>query len=555
VPAAIERWALEVLINAVDVSSSLVGEVRITAEETRSGLCELAIIPAPGALDPDDYENQPIAVSYLTRDAAGTTLTTTARFTGTIATARYDDQGLLLIEATNDLQGAIEALDRAAIDTLISSGGWSKHVFDDGADPWQYARDRLSTTPGEIHVDPAGVLEFVPWAAKATPDVTLTDADRFDNTLALRRVTRRDLISQNTINFDFRFTRLRHREIAVNFTYTPGICGYLDGEATVPQRSMIQSAADSNAWVRTSDITFTGFPATGVICTPPRGWVQDGSEFFCLGASWTAARRWAQTVTEQYAITVTAPDIETAVGVKAVSENYGIEAIFDARDYEAQVEYDAPPAGSVLAVETDDYQLDADQTTANGRTELEAAQVVAIEKAKTEILERARGNRVSVGAVFDPTITLESTVRLTTGSISAKGKVYSYREQYNLETGALDQAIELAISRHGGSGIASDDPIVAPSPPAQAAETPTPRTYAVGVEIGGVIGAPADSDALEGYVCNAYGPARTDPTNLYRERFVLNMPEIEAAARNATEATQASALEVAVPQDELTITY
>jgi len=548
-------WGVLVTLDAVDISSQLVNEVRITAEETASGLCAFQLIPGTGAIVLGDYENKSVEVSYLVKDATGATLSTIRRFTGTTTTAWYDpDSGLLSVEATNDLQGRMETSDRATIDTLIPTGSWSKHVFDEGADNWQYTQDRLSTTPAELHVDPSGNLEVIDWAAKTTPDVTLTDTERFADTLTLKRNTRRDLISENVINFDFRFTRLRHREIAVTFTYSPGICGYLDGDATVPQRSMIQSAADSNQWTRISDISFTDFPDTGTICSG-KNWIKDGSEFFCLGASWTAARRWAQTVTEQYAMTVTAPDIEAAVGVQAVSENYGVEAIYDSRDYENITAFDSSPTGSTLSPKTDDYQLDADATTANGRTEMEAAQAVALSKAKTEILERARRNRVSVGAVYDPSITLASTVRVNTPSLVAKGKVFAYTERLDVSTGAQEQTLEIAISRHGGSGIATDDPITAPTQPEQPDETPTSRTYALGVHIGGVIGAGADDPDWDGYVCNAYADAQTDPTNLYRERFVVRMPEIEETARNATEVQATQSYEVEVPEDELTLSY
>ena len=68
-------------------------------------------------------------------------------------------------------------------------------------------------------------------------------------------------------------------------------------------------------------------------------------------------------------------------------------------------------------------------------------------------------------------------------------------------------------------------------------------------------GAPADNDAWDGYICNAYSVAQTDPSNLYRERFVLNMPEIEGTARQATSVAGVASYEVAVPQDELTMSY
>jgi len=293
--ATLERWGLVLTLDAIDRSSALTGEVTLETVETESGLLSFALVPDTGAVNPNDYENKTVTLAYITRDAAGATLTSTTLFTGTTTRAVYDpDAGLLSIEASNDLQGRLEASDRATIDTLIASGSWSKHVFDDGADGWQYALDRLSTSPGEIHVDATGTLVYVDWASKSTPDFTLTDSERFNNTLRLRRNTRRDLISQNRIDFDFRFVRLRHREISVVFTYTGGFCNYLDGISTVPQRSMIQSAADSNSWTRISDISYQALPATGTYCSG-KNWVDTGSEFFCLDASWTAARRWAQT--------------------------------------------------------------------------------------------------------------------------------------------------------------------------------------------------------------------------------------------------------------------
>jgi hypothetical protein len=133
--------------------------------------------------------------------------------------------------------------------------------------------------------------------------------------------------------------------------------------------------------------------------------------------------------------------------------------------------------------------------------------------------------------------------------------VYSYTERLDLNAGFPELDLVLALSRHGGSGIASDDTIAAATKPTQPAETPTDRTYVLGVRAGGVTGAPADNDAWDGYICNAYSVAQTDPTNLYRERFVLNMPAIEGTARDATEAPQTASYEVAVPQDELTMSY
>lgn len=241
--------------------------------------------------------------------------------------------------------------------------------------------------------------------------------------------------------------------------------------------------------------------------------------------------------------------------MQAVTESYGIQTVFDSSDFENQRDFTAPPNGSVLLPESGDYQLDADETEAQGRTEMEAAQTVAINKVKTEILGRARGNRVSVGAVYDPSITLESTVRINTSSLTAKGKVYSYTETFNLDTGAPEMRIDLALSRHGGSGLAVDDPVAPPTKPDQTQEAVTSRSLFLGVRAGGTINAPTPQDDWDGYICNAYAAGITDSTRMYEESFTVRMPEIEESARDAVIEQAATDIEVAVPEDELTMSY
>jgi hypothetical protein len=551
--ASAAKWAAKVLLNNVDISAQLTQSVTVRLEENASGLATFRLIPGAGAIDLNDFERKSVAIDFVALDSGGATLYTSRRFTGITTKATYNpDSGILTVDCTNDLQGKLENISREAATELIG-GQWNKHIFDEDADGWQYAQDRLSTIPSSIWVNQYGQLVVTPWAAKATPDVTLTDSGRFSDTLSLSRVSRRDLISQNTLNIDFRFTRLRHREISVVFYFSYGFCGYLDGAAKIPQKSTILSAADSNAWTRTSTINFTDLPDAGTYCGG-KNWI-GGTDDFCIGANWKAARRWAQTITEEYALTVSAPDIAEAIGVQAVTESYGVEATYDSTDYENITDFSGPPATSVLSSKTGDYQIDADAAEEDGRTQMELAQTCALAKASTEILSRARGNRLTVGALYNPAINLSSTITVNTPSLVAKGKVFSYDETLNFSSGRPEMSVVLALSRHGGSGSASGDTLDAPTQPDQDQETVTARTYYLGARAGGTINAPADSDEWDGWITNAYGAGVTDPTTLYNERFVLRMPEIEDTARNATEVQAATTYVVEVPEDTLTLSY
>ena len=552
--AEVAAWSPSVVLDGVDVSASLVGDVEIDRAENQSGIASFELLVPAGAVDLGSYERKTVAITFDGRDSAGSLLYPVRRFTGTTTIAEFNpDAGTVSVTASNDLQGLFEAMPREVIDKLIP-GYWSEHVFDDAADGWRYAVDRLSTIPYEMHVDSWGRLVVVPWAASPAYR-TFTDTARFGGTLRLTRVSRGDLITHVRINFDFVYTRLRHREISVNFINTLGLCGWLNGQGNLPSKSMIASAIDGNQWTRIGAVRYDDLPTVALadICGGTNFAPNSNSPLFCLGAHWKAARRWGQTVTERHPIDVIASDLAEAVGVQPTNFDYSVEAVFDTGDYERITEYDAAPTGAVLMPQTADYQLDAVDAERTGRIAMQAAQVCAIERAKTLILGRARGNRVTFDPVYDPTVDLSKTLRVSGDYLDATGKVVRLQERLGVRDGNPQMTVELAISRHGGSGVAVNDPIVAPPTPTQPDETPTPRVYFLQQRSGGVLNAPPDDEDWDGWITNAFGAARTDPNNLYRERFVVRMPEIEETARQATTISQSTSYGVAVPQDSLTL--
>ena len=549
--AAAAHWSAQVVLGGVDISARLVGRITIEHEETASTLARLSMVPTSGAIDPGAYERQPIAISYLGHDSAGATLYSSRRFTGLTSEATFNpDSGELAIEATTDLQGQLENMPRAAIDALIG-GYWSEHVFDGSADGWRYAQDRLSTIPAELHCNRYGQPVLVDWAAKASADVEISDAERFGD-VALTRANRRDLLTRVIVNLDFRFVRLRHREIFVNFVDTLGFCHWLNNGWSLPSKDMVRAAADATEWTRISDILYTELPVPGTYCTPPRGWV-GGADAFCLGATWKAARRWAQTVTEQYALEVVASDLETSIGRQTTNDDYGIAATYDATDYEAIRSFDSAPTGAVLSGKTDDWQLEATAAESDGRAAMAVAQTCALARARSLILGRARASRLRVPVLFDPTLSLASTLRIASSYVTAKGKVAKLDEVLDLTSGDTEMTVELALSRHEGSGLAVDDPIDPADPPEQPDETPSARSYYLSYHIGGTSAAPPDNDEWDGHMSNVAAALQDPGAELYSERFVVRMPEIEAGARNASTLAQTASYALAVPQDELTL--
>ena len=123
----------------------------------------------------------------------------------------------------------------------------------------------------------------------------------------------------------------------------------------------------------------------------------------------------------------------------------------------------------------------------------------------------------------------------------------------NPVTGEIDMRVDLAISRHDGSGLAVDDPLTAPTPIEQPQEENTGRTYQFGYTIGGEEFAPPDDPDWDGYISNVDERIRFPGAEIYRTRLVIRMPEVETEARDALAEDEVTQYTVAVPQDELTM--
>lgn len=551
ITAASAAWRLDVQVDGTSVD--LITRAATDFAERESPTASVQFLPPSGVIDPEEWENQPITIDFIGVEN-GADIYTIRRFTGVTEVAVFDpDEGTLTLTATADLQAKCDTLSRADLDYLIV-GFWSPHVFSEDDAGWDYAESLLETVPKDLHIDPYGGLVVVDWAAKASPDLTFTDSERFDDTLRLDRARRSDLVNQAAINVDFRFPRLRHREIGLWWSSPTAWCDYLTYGFELCNRSTVEGAFSAAGWTVQGDITYTDIPEADVYTCGgvPRTWIggQDMSSY-CLGASATLARRWVQTVTETASITLTAPDSQERVGVLDVEAGYGIQATYDTTEWERKTVFDTPPVGASLNT-AGDWVLDAEDATYDGRTAFDTAQVSAIAREKTRILDRHRRNTVTFSPVYRPDISMSQTIEVDTPGLDCKGKIRGYREQFDLDNGDLGLDIDIALSRHGGAGLASDDTVEAADKPAAPTEEFFPKTLYMGYHIGGLTTSPPDSDSMEGYICNA--TVIEDIDNLYQKRFRVVMPAVESTGRDAVESSAPKSIEVEIPEDDLTLT-
>jgi len=584
-------WTLQCYIDGNDFSDKLTNEALIEYSEDDSGLATVVVYPDAGLISLPDYVGKNILVAHLTLDDTGATLSSETLFNGYISDPIYDpDTGRLQLECTTDLVNALNKQSRAAIEALIG-GGWSPVVFEEGAQGYEYATDRLRTRPASMWHSPGGIV-VTDWAAKSTADLEFTDDEVVDGTISYTNATRQDLLNQVNISFDYRFQRLRQRTLSCNFVVNTTFCNFLINGFKLPQRSMIESAANGGGWVLQGEVRYVDLPAPGYYrCFPFAsssqqkyiGWGKLGVggllkdpdvDQLCWGASWKASKRWSQSITERYDIVISAPQSQAGNGEIVNTESYSLQSEQDVSDWLEEEKYEGVGNKIGFAAIGDsitsgqyvlgDQGYDATEDLNTGRDAAEEARQVMIDAAVTDVLQAHRSTSVSFTSTFQPGVDLTKTVRLNATGFVAKGKVRSVIHRFSFDSGIEETDITLAISRHFGSGLVTTSPTTADSPPSKPTETNLPRQKYMPTRIGGRTDSlPLDPD-WDGYFTNyIYDPTQTqpfatDPTNpatvTYPEQFVCEYPEISGTALDNTELPATQSIDVDIPQDELTMT-
>jgi hypothetical protein len=582
------QWRPKVILDGVDISAKLIGALEIEADEMASVVASFSFLPTTGSVDPLAWVGKGVTISWQ-RYLGGVLANTVLRFTGVVSDPTWDaDERVLSISATSDLQGRLDRLTKAEIDTLLTTAAprFSEYVFGDPADMsgWEYSQALISTTNAVLWQDAAGVIQVTSTLAKATADYTLTVADIIAGSLgdSPQYPSRQEMVNQIAIEFGYRFKRRRQRQITCVFRSvdldTPST--YLSGNLggwELPQRTQVESAASSGGWTVVGDISYrdvwqNGFyPSYSDQGTATMIGLSLSSEVsgdLCTGATWKAARRWLQTVTETATLTVNATESQAIIGILADNESYSIEDDATDEEWESSLEYDDYVSGATLMSNGVDRRSDLDEL----RDEYEDAVEIAILKAKNDILRAHRGTVVTFSAPFLAALNLSHTVAIDTGFLDCKGKVRRITDTWNIDTGESLSTVDVALFRHNGAGLVSDTPIAAPEKAADPTEAAPSTRLNLGLYIGGQDDRPKWSLVADksGYFVNLpfvsgdgsaviTGGWNRNPANpdvaprIYDEGFAVGYPPIDATYADPNTAASTAAFEVAIPEDSLVL--
>ncbi len=514
--------------------ADVAGPIRVEREENKAAIATVTVRATGG--NPESWIRKSLVITF-----DGSTL-----FTGKINRPSFDaTRGLLTLTASDLLQEYFEGRTEAQILTDIPNGKYSRAIFGDREDGWQQALDVLSTWPGESHLNAAGGLVVSSWTSPGGGSSAFGANGHIHGTVRPQFARGRDLTNKITLTAQVRYTRRHHREHGFSWGWGHGsFCDWYANSHTLPTREMAQSAAEGAAWAIQGPISFTALPDTGLYSCG--GWAisDEAQQAFATSADWDAVRRWTQTVTETYNITISAAPSIARYGEIAQEDSGSYQDDYEDSAWDQDRNAETPSGGAWSANAIGDYYSDEiDRTAADDAIE------VLVLIGKTRILETHRRNYATFDVPCNPSLDLAGTASVSNSAISANGKISQIVHSIDPISGRAITSIKIACFRGGGG---SDDAIAAPTPPdtqpgygAPASSTTLPT------RIGGVAGAPAYDTDWTGYTGNAN--LLTGGAEVYPQRFRVVSPDVEDGARDEVESSTSETFAVGVPDDTFSV--
>jgi hypothetical protein len=486
-------WAAIVTIDGVDQSARIVGEIRVDAEEDSARIAELTIRPASATVFRiSDWVGKSIAVD-IADVSSGSAANIQRLFLGIIDTPSLAIEGNTIgLRCTDNLQGLLDSMSAAAIDAAITGGYASPVIFDPAARGWARSQDRLSTVPASLDLSPAGALRLTNWAPKSTPDFSFTSSHVLDGSLSVSLSGRSQLVNQVNVDFGYRFPRVRAEGYSLSYTYvTEGsISDYAAALNWFLQRASVEQAIKGSG-ASIESISYTALPNTSI-----GSWITGPyDKDLCMGFTAFVSFDYVQTIEEQHAIAVSAPNSISVVGTLSDRLSGALEGQYPpvAAAEHAMLLYKndisgippqdtATPSAGYTTSANVTLTADTDRTSAN------AAMQSLVAVAKRRIWGSHRQNSASFAVPLNPAIDLPATIDLNVPRLHAKGKCRRVSHRLTPDSGQATSEVTMAICSVAGEGVSHPDTAIS-SP---SASTPATTALASGATIDFNYGASED---------------------------------------------------------------
>jgi hypothetical protein len=596
------RWKHQVLLAGVDVSARVTGEVWDEQNEGAAHLAGFTLLPAGGTINPFSYVGAAVVINHIRRETSGNIAQ--RRFSGKVHQPDYNPvSGTITFTCTDDFQIRVSQLSRAVLDQL-TGGRYHRAVHGEPENNWEYAQKLMETIPASLDCTPEGAITVTPWQGLAVHKI-FNLSNTVDGSIKVTLPQRTSIINQITATFQYRFTRLYRR--TAHIRYNMQLSDAVNNALPLLARSTVEAALSSTGWeffyqrgegsiggggssyigprLADSDpvtpvIHYTPYPAVYEYPFSDALWFQNESDTTCMGFSCSMYRRWAQTVTETYTLTVKAPESISQNGILAREDSASLASEWEASAWESDVNAE-PQLDSSARFQILDYAPDADSDDRDDAIE------TYVDTLKVRLQSTHRTGQAGATVLMDPSINLTRAERIETERVTAEGKVVYVRHSSNADADAGYALTEfrIAISGHGATGLPEvDETVTAPptAPTASAISDALKPQYALnlGVHIGGLATSPDEQDDWQGWTVNVQSSVKvTDPgadsysiegevqketgysgdwtnPNFVAEKayentgFRIVLPAVEDDARNNQSPSVSKTYEIPIPEND-----
>jgi hypothetical protein len=437
--------SLTLTIDSVATPASEICEyIRIDRRENEAATMEVTLLPGTGSQDITDWAGKSISL----------VVDTVTAYTGVIDYPQVNVIGKRIILICTDKRREI-----INNQTISSVGYYSSHIFQDVDEVADELAQRLQTIPSAADIKPDGTYAVTSMLPKATADFTLTDSDVYRRNPTVSPTSRARLINQVNLSFKYRYTRLRHRERSFQIGDNT-FCEYsLAGDGVFTYKKQFMDYIAGMTWqLKPDSVVFEELPPSSISYSQCAGdpfiWNKP-NDLYALWVEFDAAYRFAQTITEDYTLTVKAPQSITQYGTIEQDLSHGCETVYDAAEFEKNDAYKTPTGFTTSADDSYDDQDDS--------TEFNNAVETAINIAATTILKSHRDTQVTFETDLRLDFDLTKTIYLNSTPLQAKGKVTALNHSLDITNKFTTTTTEISLSTAQGTQTA--DTLTAPTRP------------------------------------------------------------------------------------------
>jgi hypothetical protein len=532
------RWRLRVTVGGVDMSDQVLNTTDSDREEGASGVGSLDLFIESGPVVPDEWQGLPVTFDFIST-SAGVTVEE-RRYTARIALPTWDSTlRVLSCDLSDQIQQQVEAQSVAVIDAL-TGGTWSEDVFEpvQGRSRWDYALERLSTRTASLDCSAAGVLRVTDWYADAVPHFVFGPGTTIDQSVTVDMADTTKITNRVEIEVSYRYARLWQRNQVYSWIHPEtdgsggigGFCNWRGFSSELPTIQMLEDAARENDQTLIATSYYLLPPTMPNPCGDGIPWTNIFTDLL-LGADWTAARRWTQSVTENYTIVLATPagEVEASRIVGRSGTSLEIEDL-------AADAWESEPITDGTTGTTD---LNDEARRSNFLT-------ISMLIAQAELVSAHRQTTVSwqIPTPLARGIDLTHTLELDDQGVKARGKCIRIVDNYDHAGGSALTTLSIAVMRGGGTS----DPLVPPAAlgaadvsPGQADATalPTQISYFGGPDYD------PDLDGFSGNISVGGGPS------VFPRDFVTPAEELPEAWRDERVIDGEYLYRVGIPNDLL----